>query len=300
MNKGLLAWRDGFADYACLHGELQASTVQVYLRCLDIFMLFLERRRVNAIQRLGLADIDAFFVHQGARMSPHSLYVVRGALRHFLKWLYVEGELATDLSCNLPRPSRFSADRRPKYLPWAKVEELLAGIDRSTLAGKRDYAILTLLAFHGLRAGEVAKLREQDIDFKEGSFFLRCRKNGRCARLPLSPRAKEALEDYLRVRGSSPCAEVFLSNPPPPKGLAAGEIGVIAHAHLRRRFPSGLPFYGSHVFRHSFAKYLLDRGARLADLGLILGHRHLRSTLMYTRIAIGELREVADNYARLL
>lgn len=297
---GLNRWRDGFAGYARLHGELQASTVEVYLRCLDIFMRFLARRRVRTMRRLRLADLDAFFVHQGARMSPRSLYVVRGALRSFLKWLYVEGELAVDLSCGLPRPPRFSADRRPKYLPWTKVEELLAGIERNTLAGKRDYAILTLLACHGLRAGEVAKLRAEDIDFNGGSFFLRERKDGRCARLPLSPRAKEALEDYLRLRGSSLGAAVFLNAPPPPRALVAASISTIARTHLRRRFPSGLPSCGSHVLRHSFAKCLLDRGARLTELGLILGHRNLRSTLMYARIATKELSEVADNYARLL
>jgi len=233
-------------------------------------------------------------------MKPGSLYGTRAALRSFLRWLYVEGKLATDLGCQLPRPSRFSADQRPKYLPWEKVEKLLAGIDRSTLGGKRDYAILTMLALHGLRAGEVAELRVEDIDLKEGAFLLRHRKDGRCARLPLAPRAKEALVDYLQLRGDSACAELFLNAPPPPQPLAVSTIGVIARAYLRQRFPQGLPSYGSHVFRHSFAKCLLDRGARLADLGLILGHRNLRSTMIYARIATKELSEVADNYARLL
>lgn len=298
--EGLKDWRDEFAGYARLHGELADSTIEVYLRCVDIFMRFLARRRVKTIAKLKLADIDAFMGQKGARMKPRSLYVVRGALRFFLKWLYVEEKLVVDLSCQLPRPSRFSADQRPKYLPWAKVEELLAGMERSTLAGKRDYAILTMLALHGLRAGEVAKLRVEDIDLKDGSFLLRCRKDGRCARLPLSARAKEALEDYLLLRGKEPREEVFLNAPPPPQPLVAATIGHIARDHLRQRFPRGLPSCGSHVFRHSFAKCLLDRGARLADLGLILGHRNLRSTMMYARIATKELSEVADNYARLL
>lgn len=298
--EGPKRWLDGFVTYVRLHGGLKSSTVRVYLDWLNLFMRFLASRRVSAIRRLGSAELDAFFAQQGARMSPRSLYGVRAALRSFLKYLYVEGKLVLDLSLELPRPSRFSADQRPKYLPWAKVEELLAGVDRSSLGGKRDYAILTLLACHGLRAGEAAKLRVQDIDFNEGSFLLRDRKDGRCARLPLSARAKEALEDYLRLRPSGPYAEVFLSVPPPRRPLAAARIGDIAQAHLRRRFPSGLTFYGSHVLRHSFAKCLLDRGARLADLGMILGHRSLRSTLVYARIATEELREVADNYARLL
>jgi len=300
MSNGLQAWRDEFASYVRQHGDLATSTVAVYSRWLDVFMRFLARRRVKTIERLKLADLDAFMAQQGGRMKPKSLYGARAALRCFLKWLYVEGKLATDLGCQLSRPSRFSADQRPKYLPWAKVEKLLAMMDRSTLVGKRDYAILTMLALHGLRAGEVAKLRIEDIDLKEGSFLLRCRKDGRCARLPLSARAKEALEDYLRLRSDGACAEVFLNAPPPPHPLAVAAIGHIAHDHLRQRFPKGLPSYGSHVFRHSFAKCLLDRGARLADLGLILGHRNLRSTMMYARIATKELSEVADNYARLL
>ena len=297
--RGLRRWRDGFAAYACQHGELQASTLKSYLYFLDLFMRFLACRRVRTIKSVGFAELEAFFSEEGAHMSPRSLYVVRAALRSFLKYLYVEGELAMDLSRDLPRPSRFSADRRPKYLPWAKVEELLSGIDRSTLIGKRDYAMLTLLACHGLRVGEAAKLRVQDIDINEGSFFLRERKDGRCARLPLSARAKEALEDYMKFRGIYSGTELFL-HAPPPRALAVTSIGSIIHAHLRQRFPSGLPFYGSHVLRHSFAKCLLDRGARLTDLGLLLGHRNLRSTLIYARIATEELREVSDNYARLL
>lgn len=256
-------------------------------------MRFLGGRLVSA------AELDTFISGQGERMSPRSLYVVRAALRSFLRYLYVEGTLAMDLSLGLPRPSRFSADQRPKYLPWAKVEELLSSIDRGTLLGKRDYALLTLLACHGLRAGEAAKLRIPDIDFEEGCFLLRERKDGRCARLPLSPRAKEALKDYLGSRPAVGHAEVFLSVAPPPRPLGAG-IYEVARSRMRRRFPGALAAYGSHVLRHSFAKCMLDRGARLPELGMILGHRNLRSTLVYARIATEELREVADNYARLL
>ena len=298
-HEGPRRWLNGFTTYIRLHGELKTPTVKVYLCVLEQFMRFLEGRRVGAIRRMGLADIDAFFAEKGKRMSPRSLYVVRAALRSFLKYLYVEGTLAVDLSCCLPRPPRFSADRRPKYLPWAKVEELLSSIDRSTLTGKRDYALLTLLACHGLRAGEAAKLRVQDIDFREGSFLLRERKDGRCARLPLSARAKEALEDYLHLRPATEHEEVFLRVSPPLGPLRTG-IYDIARSCMRRGFPGGTVAYGSHVLRHSFAKCLLDRGARLTDIGMILGHRNLRSTLVYARIATEELREVADNYARLL
>lgn len=293
-------WVDRFAQHVREHGELKPTTVQGYLIYLEHLARFLERRGVRTVRRLRLAELDAFLAHRGARMSPRSLYVVRAALRAFLKYLYVLGELEWDFGGDLARPSRFSADQRPKYLPWTEVEGLLSGIDRDKPVGKRAYAVLALLACQGLRAGEVAKLRLEDLDFKAGSIFIRERKNGRSARLPMAARVKGALEDYLQVRPASEHGEVFLTVAVPLRPLKPVGVGRAVGSRLRRRFPGRVESCGSHVLRHSFAKCLLDRGARLTDLGLMLGHRHLRSTLMYARIATEELREVADNYARLL
>lgn len=293
-------WVDRFAQHAGEHGGLKPTTVKVYLVWLEHLARFLERRGVRTVRRLRLAELDAFMAQRGARMSPRSLYNVRAALRAFLRYLYVVGELEWDFGGELARPSRFSADQRPKYLPWAEVEALLSGVDRDSPVGKRAYAVLALLACQGLRAGEVAKLRLEDLDFEAGSIFVRERKNGRSGRLPMSARAREALEDYLRVRPANVRAEVFLTVKGAPTPMSPGAVGQAASWRLRRRFPKRLEPRGAHVLRHSFAKCLLDRGARLTDLGLMLGHRHLRSTLMYARIATEELREVADNYARLL
>lgn len=293
-------WVDRFARHVREHGELKPTTVQVYLIWLKHLARYLELRGVRTVRRLRLAELDAFLAHRGARMSPRSLYGVRAAMRAFLRYLYVQGELEWDFGGDLARPSRFSADQRPKYLPWAEVEALLSGIDRDKPVGKRAYAVMALLACQGLRAGEVAKLRLEDLDFKTGSIFIRERKSGRSARLPMSARVKDAVEDYLRVRPASERGPVFVTVDTSLKPMSAARIGVLAGCRLRRRFPGRIESCGSHVLRHSFAKSLLDRGARLTDLGLMLGHRHLRSTLMYARIATEELREVADNYARLL
>lgn len=293
-------WVDRFAEHAREHGDLKRSTVGVYLPRLEQLARFLERRGVRTVRRLRLAELDAFLARRGARMSPRSLYVVRAALRAFLRYLYIQGVLEWDLGGDLARPSRFSADQRPKYLPWTEVEAFLSGVDRDSPVGKRAYVMLTLLACQGLRAGEVARLRLEDLDFEAGSIFVRERKDGRSARLPMSKRSKEALEDYLRVRPASERAEVFLTVDGAPRPVSAGDVGDVARRRLRRKFPRRSESCGAHVLRHSFAKCLLDRGARLTDLGLILGHRNLRSTLMYARIATEELREVADNYARLL
>jgi site-specific recombinase XerD len=130
-------------------------------------------------------------------------------------------------------------------------------------------------------------------------MFLRHRKDGASVQMPLSPQTEEALQDYLAVRSACPASEIFLTEKAPMKPFKMS-IQSVATRHILKFFGK-LPFsQGSHLLRHSFAKALLDRGAKLHEVGVLLGHRSMRSTQIYTRIAIEELREVADNYANLL
>jgi integrase len=156
-----------------------------------------------------------------------------------------------------------------------------------------------LLAHHGLRAREAAALRISDIDWDNHSIFLRHRKDGTSVQMPTSPQTEEALRDYLAVRSACPAPEIFLTECAPMKPFERAVYGV-AQRHILKVFGK-LPFsQGAHLLRHSFAKALLDRGAKIQEVGVLLGHRSLRSTQIYTSIATEELREVADNYANLL
>jgi integrase len=236
---------------------------------------------------------------QAERLGPKSLQYIISALRSFFRFLQLHGEIRSDLARGLVSPSRFRSDLRPKYLPWPKIQKFLAAIDRSHRAGKRDYAMLMLLACHGLRGREAATLRISDIDWERHSIFLRHRKNGVPIHLPLSPQTEEALRDYLAVRPACPAPEIFLTEVAPIKPFE-GSVQGVATRHIRKFFGK-LPFsQGSHLLRHSFAKALLDRGAKLHEVGALLGQLSLRSTQIYTRIATEDLREVADNYANLL
>ena len=155
------------------------------------------------------------------------------------------------------------------------------------------------MACHGLRTREVANLKVTDIDWEKHSIFLRHRKRGGAANLPITPQTEEALKDYLSVRPDCDAAEIFLTTFAPIKPLGKN-ISACVQRHVRRVFGDTHRPSGAHMLRHSFAKALLDQGAPLHEVGSLLGHRTLRSTLIYTRINTEDLREVADNYANLL
>lgn len=288
---------DDYLAFCRDHGGLRPKTTEGYLSELHRLRSFLGRRGVSGVRKLATADIDAFLMRRSRSMGPRGLRSVATATRSFLRYLHLHGRIPRDLAGCVVSPSRFSSDLRPKYLPWRRVEELLGCVDRSAPAGKRDYAILVLLACHGLRAREAAGLRVENVDLERGCLRLRHRKNGTAADLPMSERAVHALRDYLAVRPLQGRAELFLTTVAPVIPLSGAALGGVAQRRLRACFGGR---GGAYTLRHSFAKALLDRGARLHDIGTLLGHKSLRSTLIYTRVATEDMREVADNYAAWL
>jgi len=285
---------DAYLDFCRDHRGLRPITMSGYHRELLMLRAFLRRRGVHNLRTLAPADLDAFIMRRSRSMNPRALLAVATALRSLLRYLYLNDLIARDLAVSVISPSRFRADLRPKYLPWHQIEKLLGGVDRSTAAGKRDFAILMLLACHGLRAREVVGLRIEDVDCDKRCLRLRHRKNGTVADIPISERVVEALREYLAVRRYCAWPELFLTDCAPIKPLSGLALSCVAQRYLRRNLGR---HGGAYVLRHSFAKALLDRGARLHDIGALLGHKSLRSTLIYTRIATEDMREVADNYA---
>lgn len=290
---------DRHDDFCRIHKGLSPCTRSAYQNYLILLRSSLDRRGIRHLKSVTIEDLDAFLVKQAERLSPKSLQYIISALRSLFRFLHLHDEIRSDIARVLVSPSRFRSDLRPKYLPWPKILRLLASIDRHHCVGKRDYAILMLMAHHGLRAREVATLRISDIDWDNHSVFLHHRKNGVPLHMPLSPQTEEALRDYLAVRSTCPAPEIFLTEEAPIKPFKKS-VHSVATRHIRKFFGK-LPFpQGSHLLRHSFAKAILDRGAKLHEVGVLLGHRSIRSTLIYTRIATEDLREVADNYANLL
>jgi site-specific recombinase XerD len=288
-----------YSRFCRTHRGLRPTTITVRLTQLTEFGLFLDLQGLDDMRSLGVRHLDAFLREVSRRMKPVSLRAFVSSLRSFLRYLQLRGVLSKDLSRLVMSPVRFRRDRIPRYLPWKKVQRALESVDRSVLSGKRDYAILTLMACHGLRNGEVGGLLLSDIDWDKSAVLLRERKAGDTQELPISPATREALRDYITARPKSPHPYIFL-NVAAPFGPVGTHATAVVERRLRRCLGDERPHYGAHLLRHSFAKALLDQGARITDVKALLGHQNLESTHVYTQIATEDLQEVADNYANFL
>jgi site-specific recombinase XerD len=215
-------------------------------------------------------------------------------LRSFLRYLQQRGVIATDLAAAVPGAAHWKLSNLPKALPSADVELLLASCDRDTPTGRRDYAILLLLARLGLRSGEVVTMTLDDLDWESGEIVVRG-KGQRLARLPLPADVGTALANYLR-HGRPACStrRVFVRIYAPHTGLlCTSPIRAIVYSALTR---AGLKpvFKGSHMLRHSLATDLLRRGASLLEIGQLLRHSQPATTQIYAKVDITALRQIGQ------
>ncbi len=247
----------------------------------------------DRIRRVDQRDIERFLQMVGGRLSRGSLQHVIGYLRSFLHFLVAHGWLPGNLAIQIDTPRVYRGERLPQSLPWKTVRALLSSVDRSTPKGRRDYAMLLLVATYGLRAGEVASLTLDDIDWRAGHLRVSRSKTDVLLTLPLTEEVGAALLDYLRHgRPALSHREIFLRVLAPPGPLGRSAMAGVFQAWVRH---SGLPipFQGAHCLRHSLAVHLLRQGTPLKTIGDLLGHRSAESTCVYLRLHVEDLREVA-------
>ena len=278
-----------------LHTErgLSRSTVISYLSAVRCFLDERFGRKVLHLDQLRPQDLHRFILREVQRVSRSHGKGTVTALRSFLRFLLQRGAIQTDLARTLPGVASWRLSHLPKSLPPEQVERLLASCDRSTPTGKRDYAILLLLARLGLRGGEVLAMTLEDLDWERGEMVVRG-KGQRLERLPLPAEVGAALACYLcDVRPACATRHVFIRMKAPKQGLA-GPVAIccIVRRALRR---AGLDpeFKGAHLLRHFLATDLLRRGASLREIGQLLRHRQPTTTQIYAKVDIAALRGIA-------
>lgn len=206
------------------------------------------------------------------------------SLRAFLRYLHHRGLNARPLADCVPSMRRWKLATLPTYLPAAQVRKALDGCDRKTVMGRRDYAILLLLAKLGLRADEVATLTLDDIDWRASEILVRAKGRQR-ARMPIPPDVSAQWPPKVVVPTAvRPHTRATL-------GFAYGcAITMIAKAALDRVGIEGCAHRGAHIFRHSLAIELLRSGATLSEIGQLLRHENHDTTRIYAKVDIGALR----------
>ena len=249
--------------------------------------------QVRSLAGVGASDVTRFVVQQAQRLGPGRTKLLVTALRSLLRFLHLTGRTRTDLARCVPRVADWRHAHLPKYIPAADVQRLLRSCDLRRAAGRRDHAVLLLIARLGLRACEVVRLTLDDLDWKAGEVLVRG-KGSRLDRLPLPREVGDALVTYLR--DARPCGvsrHVFLCARAPRRGFSnSSTVSTIVRRAIER---AGLqpPGMGAHLLRHSLATTLLRRGAPLAEIGSLLRHRSPDTTALYAKVDLASLRELA-------
>ena len=247
-----------------------------------------------ALCKINQEDVIRYVERHAQDWSPGTGKAMCWSLRAFLRYLHHRGLNARPLADCVPSMRRWKLATLPTYLPAAQVRKALDGCDRETVMGRRDYAILLLLAKLGLRADEVATLTLDDIDWRASEILVRAKGRQR-ARMPIPPDVGAAIVAYLRNgRPKSSCRRLFVRTLAPHVGFASGcAITMIAKVALDRVGIEGCAHRGAHIFRHSLATELLRSGATLSEIGQLLRHESHDTTRIYAKVDIDALRTLS-------
>jgi site-specific recombinase XerD len=242
---------------------------------------------------LTAADVAMFIRERAHEMNPGRAKLLVTGLRSFFRYLRHRGEISVDLAGCVPPVAVWSLSTVPKFLPAGAVQQVLDHCERDTPEGKRNYAVLSILARLGLRACEIVSLGLDDIDWDNGQITIRC-KGGRWAQLPLPVDVGEAIAVYLR--SGRPCCvsrHVFLRHRAPIRGFKGSTTvsTIVRRALIKAGIDSTRK--GAHLFRHTLATDLLREGASLDEIGEILRHRSPNTTAVYAKVDLTSLRTLA-------
>jgi integrase/recombinase XerD len=233
------------------------------------------------LEDLEPIELEEFVLHEAGRLKRGTMRSTVAVLRTFMRFLFATGVTARDLSFSVPQVASARFDGLPKAIDASVVDALLGSCDRQRPVGRRDFAILTLMARLGLRAVEVAGMQLEDIDWRGGEILVRG-KGGRQDRLPLPFDVGEALVDYLRFgRPVSASRTVFLAARGLPVAVSRHAVVLVTQTACHRL---GIPTVGGHSLRHTAATNLLRHGASLREVGELLRQDDATTTAIYAKV----------------
>lgn len=282
----------GFAGYLTAERGLAPGTAACYSAFARQFLASLPGHgHDDPLAGLTAAGVRAFVIAESGRRGTGSLKNAVTAVRALLRFLHLRGLIAAPLDGAVPAAAGWHRPPLTRPLRPGDVAAVLASCDRGTPAGRRDYAVLLLLARLGLRAGEAAGLRAGDVDWRAGEILVRG-KGGRHERLPLPADVGEALADYCQhARPRQASSGMLLLHARAPYGRLTPSA--VSHVVVRACRRAGLEPAGAHQLRHAAATSMRRAGAPLAEISQVLRHRHIATTARYGSIDPGELAVVA-------
>jgi integrase/recombinase XerD len=283
----------GFQEFLRDERGLMESTITGYRHHLRDFGEYLHGVGITSFGELSPALVSSFIVNGAPGKAPNTRRDLCGHLKVLLKFCHRQGITDRDLSGAVGMSQVHRLADVPRSITWDEVRRVLDAVERRTIRGRRDYAILLFLVTYGLRANEVAKLTLEDIDWKRERFQVPDRKAGHATAYPLAGVVAEALIDYLkRGRPETQDRHLFFRVVAPCAPISSAAVASSAALYLQK---AGIKVRrpGSHTLRHTCVQRLIDAEFPLKTIGDYIGHRSPESTRIYTKVAIEALREVA-------
>ena len=281
-----------FGQHLQLNRALASATVDTYARVARQFLAWRFGQAAVSLRDLRASDSIAFVRQESKRMAPPAVKGVAKALRSFLRFGEFLGEVPAGFAAGVPSVATWTTTPPiPKAIDAEHAQRAIDSCDRSTAVGRRDRAVLLLLARLGLRACEIIRLALDDIDWDQAQLRV-CGKGGRQILLPLPTDVGAVIAAYLRD-GRPTCDDrhLFLRSMAPIRGLLVGSGGVgsiVRYALKRAKVDAH--HRGSHQFRHALAVHMLRRGASLHEIGQVLRHRSPQTTSIYAKVDLNALR----------
>jgi integrase/recombinase XerD len=245
--------------------------------------------------RWDVHQLRAFVLERNRTRGWAAAKTCTTALRMFIRFLIADGHCAIGFEAAIPTVAHWRLAALPRYLQADEVERLITSCDRSSPVGRRDRAILLLLARLGLRAGDIVQLRLSDIDWR-GAWIHVCGKSRRQTRLPLTQEVGQAIVVYLQHgRPQSTADTVFVCDRAPFRAFRShSTVSVLVGRALRRAGVARPSRGAAHLLRHSVATSMLREGASLLDIAAILRHRSIQTTQIYAKVDVTALRSIAQ------
>jgi site-specific recombinase XerD len=271
-----------YHDYLVGERGLTTGTARGYVDFVRPFVSTRVHGDVLDLAGITAADVTGFVLSSCPGRAVGSAKLIVCALRSLLRWLHLTGQMPASLASAVPPVAGWRLSGMPKGLEAGELRGLLASCDRRTRTGRRDYAVMLLLARLGLRAGEVAGLGLDDIDWRRGELTIRGKGN-RAERLPLPADVGAAIAAYLR-RGRPATADgrnVFVRVHAPHRALTTGGVTMIVFDAAQR---AGLGKLHAHRLRHTAATAMLHAGSPLPEVGQVLRHRSMLTTAIYAKV----------------
>jgi len=260
-----------------------------------------ERATLSKIRNLTANAIHDYIIQTAGPFSRAKRKHLVSSLRSFLRFLHFRGYLNRNLVPAVPIIKTPKLATIPRGIPWDSVQKLLSMPDRTRPAGRRDYAVLQLLATYGVRIGQALNLRICDIKWEEKTIYFQPSKGGKPLCFPLQKDVAQALLEYLRMdRGNALFPQVFLTVKRPKGPLSpTGKLG----GSLKRYYKlAGIESTAgtSHPIRHAFATRLMEQEVPIKTIADLLGHRCIDTTFIYTKVDLRHLRLLARDWPEVL